>query len=85
MRQGEILGLKWEQVEFEQKAIYRPIQDRTTMKDSDEQLVEVETQVVKVGRLVRRACFHLCPHGFEADNLQGLCLAGSGNPLLRAV
>jgi hypothetical protein len=34
--QGEILGLKWEQVEFEQKAIYiAPYQDRTTTKDSD--------------------------------------------------
>jgi hypothetical protein len=48
MRQGEILGLKWEQVEFEQKAIYvAPIQDRTTMKDSDEQPVEVELRSLK--------------------------------------
>jgi hypothetical protein len=86
MRQGEILDLNWEQVEFEQKAIYvASIQDRTIMKNSDEQPVEVELRSFKVGRLVRRACFHLCPHGFEADNLQGLCLAGSGNPLLRAV
>jgi hypothetical protein len=41
MRQGEILDLNWEQVEFEQKAIYvASIQDRTTMKNSDEQPVK---------------------------------------------
>jgi hypothetical protein len=48
MRQGEILDLNWEQVEFEQKAIYvASIQDRTTMKNSDEQPVEVELRSLK--------------------------------------
>jgi len=48
MRQGEILDLNWEQVEFEQKAIYvASIQDRTIMKNSDEQPVEVELRSLK--------------------------------------
>lgn len=71
MRQGEILGLKWEHVDFDQRSIYvahtktgRP--RRIPMSKT----VEVELRSLKQDASPDEHVFRCGAHGFEAYNLQ---------------
>jgi integrase len=71
MRQGEILGLKWENVDFEQETIYVA----HTKTDRPRRLpmskpVEVELRSLKQDASLNEHVFKLCPYGFEVNNLQ---------------
>jgi integrase len=71
MRQGEILGLKWEHVDFDQKTIYvahtktgRP--RRIPMNKP----VEVELRSLRQDDSSDEHCFQLFPHGFKATTFR---------------
>ena len=71
MRQGEILGLTWKNVDFEQKTIYvAHTKTGRPRKLPMNEPVEVELKISEAECFVRGTCLQLCPNGLEVNDLQ---------------